>query len=120
MLYTVYGGNNCHDMALFGYSECLPLSPLLHPGSVISGHKFLEETLSSWPLLLAMQKETHNENKVTSSTSQNLRTEQYPCFGECVNGQWRSQQQPDPFCFMFVTSLPQLYLYRCLCYEVCV
>ena len=49
----------CHDVALFGYSECLlPLS-LLHPGSVISGHKFLEETLS----LMAKQKETQREQR---------------------------------------------------------
>jgi hypothetical protein len=81
-----------HDVALFGYSECFPLS-LLHSGSVISGHKFLEETLS----LMVKQKERHRENKGTSSTSQNLRTEQYPCFGESVNGRWRNQLRPVRF-----------------------
>ena len=36
----------CHDVALFGYRECISSLSLLHPGSVISGCKFQEETLS--------------------------------------------------------------------------
>ena len=65
----------------------------LHPGSVILGRKFLEETLS------LMQ---YRERKVHSRTKELLlhhRIENWTMsmFGECVNGRWRIQLRPVRF-----------------------
>ena len=50
-----------------GIASAFPLSPLLHAGSVISGRKFLEETLSPWPC-----RKRHIEREFLSRTKELL------------------------------------------------
>jgi hypothetical protein len=54
---------HCHDVALFGYSERHPpLSVSYTQAAVTSGHKFLEEIISSWPQYRE-RVNFHRENK---------------------------------------------------------
>jgi hypothetical protein len=52
----------------------------------------VSQVINSWRRFFLMARQYreimsfHRENKGISSTSQNLRSEQYSCSGECING----------------------------------
>jgi hypothetical protein len=74
-------------LPFLGTASTIPLSlSLSHTQAAV------RQVINSWRRFFLMARQYrervsfHRENKGTPSTSQNLRTEQYSCSGECIKG----------------------------------